>query len=81
MLTNDVRKNIIPTPLQVLIYFDQKGFSEAEAINFYAFFDSNNWVGKKGSPIKNWRVKASEWMWQLQKKHSYQRSKRKISRY
>lgn len=73
--TNDERKKTIPTPLQVYIYFDQKGFYEAEANSFYTFYNSSSWVGKKGFPIKKWRVKALEWMWNLKKNNAYQRSK------
>ena len=71
-------ENLIPTPSQVQIYFDQKGFNEEEANRFYQFFDLSKWVGKKGAPIKNWRTKALEWMWQIQKNHPYQRSKAKM---
>ena len=78
--TNDERKKLIPTPFQVDIYFDQKGFYEAEANSFYIFYNSRNWVGKKSFLIMKWRVKALEWMWNLQKNHPYQRSKGKIFR-
>ena len=71
-------ENFIPTHSQVRIYFDQKGFNEAEANSFYDFFDLSKWVGKKGAPIKNWRTKALEWMWKLQENHPYQRSKAKM---
>ena len=71
-------ENLIPTYSEVQIYFDQKGFNKDEANSFYRFYCLSNWVGKKGAPIKNWRTKALEWMWRLQKNNPYQRSKARM---
>jgi len=69
-------ENTIPPPLRhIQIYFDQKGFSEAEAQQFFQYYDKRNWTGKSETPIKNWKSTALEWIWQTLKNSPYQRSK------
>jgi len=70
--------SLVPTVLEVEIYFNQKGFEFSDAKLFFEIYESHDWKGSKGSQVKNWRAKALEWMWQKQKESSYQRSKSKL---
>jgi len=45
----------------VAIYFDQKGFS-AQADLFYQFYEQANWSSPKGTPYRNWKLLAADWM-------------------
>jgi hypothetical protein len=68
---------IVPSKLEVEIYFSQKGFEDTDAEQFFDVFSAQNWTGKQGALIKNWRAKALDWMWQKQKSSPYLRSKLK----
>lgn len=50
-----------PNVDSVFIYFNQKGYAEV-AGNFYQHFHNLGWLTKTGSPIKNWKVLASDWI-------------------
>ena len=67
-----------PSISQITIYFDQKGFEAKEVEDFFNEYNSRNWKGSKGIPVKNWRAKALDWMWQKQKTNPYLRSKAKL---
>lgn len=42
-------------------YFAEKGGTEAQAIRFHAYYESNGWkVGR--NPMKNWKAAASGWI-------------------
>lgn len=42
-------------------YFAEKGVTEAQAIRFHAYYESNGWkVGR--NPMKNWKAAASGWI-------------------
>ena len=42
-------------------YFAEKGGTEAQAIQFHAYYESNGWkVGR--NPMKNWKAAASGWI-------------------
>jgi hypothetical protein len=43
------------------IYFDQKGLEEQSAI-FYEFYCETNWRSPKGTPFRNWKVLATDWI-------------------
>jgi hypothetical protein len=54
-----------PTWEQVSIFFDQAGFTNAEAKRFYQHYERAGWKGVKGNPIRNWKTKAHEWIWEI----------------
>jgi mannosyltransferase OCH1-like enzyme len=70
-------KNRRPPWHHVQIYFDQKGFSEAEAHRFFDHYDQRSWTTKTGAAVKNWKAAALEWIWQVLQSSSYQRGKSK----
>lgn len=76
-MESNLKKNI-PTLLQITIFFDQKGFELKDAEAFYNEYCSREWKGGRGVIVKNWRAKALDWMWRLQKKRPYLRSKAKL---
>ncbi|HXH99318.1 MAG TPA: hypothetical protein VNI52_03550 [Sphingobacteriaceae bacterium] len=67
-----------PSFIQIAIYFDQKGFEANDAEEFFKEYDDRSWKGLKGIPVKNWRAKALDWMWQKQKASGYLRSRSKL---
>ncbi len=48
----------------VIIYFNQKGMI-AEALAFYKHYSNSNWLTQKGSRIKNWKVLATDWIFNV----------------
>lgn len=56
-----------PTIKEVIIYFDQKGFEELEAVLFHKEFEKKKWLNSRGKFFKNWSAKANERMWQNRK--------------
>jgi len=67
-----------PPFFQVIIYFDHKGFELKDAETFFNAYNQRSWKGKKGIPVKNWRTKALDWMWQRQKNRPYLRTKSRL---
>ncbi|MGN6398667.1 MAG: hypothetical protein ACTHMI_24065 [Mucilaginibacter sp.] len=59
----------------VLIFFDQAGFRESEARQFFQHYENANWRGPKGEPVSNWKTKAQEWIWAVKLRKPYLRSK------
>jgi hypothetical protein len=49
----------------VRIYFMQKGLSQKQADFFYDHFDECLWKDSIGSPLKNWKTLACDWIWEL----------------
>lgn len=70
--------NLIPSFLQINIFFDQKGFELQYAKAFFDEYNSREWKGRRGIIVKNWRAKALDWMWRLQKDRPYLRTKAKL---
>ncbi|SDE01547.1 hypothetical protein SAMN05216464_103343 [Mucilaginibacter pineti] len=54
-----------PEKILVEIYFDQKGYP-AQARDFYQFYDQANWSSPKGTPFRNWKLLASDWLFNYQ---------------
>lgn len=44
------------------IYFDQKGYP-GEATLFYKFYEEANWCSPKGTPYRNWKILATDWIY------------------
>ncbi|MGN6639036.1 MAG: hypothetical protein ACTHJ8_09010 [Mucilaginibacter sp.] len=66
----------VPPALEyVLIFFDQAGFPEEEARQFFQHHESSYWCGPRGRPINNWKTKAQEWIWEIKLRNPYLRIK------
>lgn len=73
-----ILKSHIPSFLEITIFFDQKGFELKYAQTFFDEYSGRKWTGRRGIPVKNWRAKALDWMWRLQKNRPYLRTKVKL---
>jgi len=56
-------KAIPPTLEIVLIFFLQRNESENEANVFFDFYAENGWTNIRGSNVRDWKVKAIDWIW------------------
>jgi hypothetical protein len=54
-----------PQKMLVDIYFDQKGFTD-QAELFYNFFEKAQWSSPKGTPYRNWKLLATDWIFDYQ---------------
>ena len=54
-----------PEKIVVEIYFDQKGFPNQAGL-FFNFYDQSNWSSPKGTPYRNWKLLASDWLFNYQ---------------
>lgn len=54
-----------PERMLVEIYFDQKGMPEQAAI-FFNHYSAANWSSPKGTPYRNWKLLASDWIFNYQ---------------
>ncbi|PAW92296.1 hypothetical protein CKK33_01820 [Mucilaginibacter sp. MD40] len=65
ILSNERKKGfgyeLPPCPHFVDIYFDQKGLPEQAQI-FFKYYDDLSWQSPAGTPYKNWKVLAAEWI-------------------
>ena len=66
-LTNDSEStgfgyHIPPNLENVMIYFSQKCESEL-ADNFFNHFQKCEWKSPTGAPIRNWKVAATDWIY------------------
>jgi len=68
-------KDVPPDRSHILIFFNQAGFAEAEAQRFLKYYENNDWTGLKGKPIRNWKTKANEWIWELKRLNPHLRFK------
>lgn len=57
--------SVPPTTKQVEIYFLQKGCSQEAAATFFHHFEAMLWRGKSGKPIRNWKTRACDWIWEM----------------
>lgn len=72
----DNSKQSLPPPFEhIVIYFDQKHCTEAEARKFYEHHQIKGWTTPTGAVIKNWKTAVRDWIWQLLEKSAYRRSK------
>ncbi|SDH47182.1 hypothetical protein [Mucilaginibacter gossypii] len=61
-----------PQKQLVDIYFDQKGFTgQAEA--FYSFYEKVQWRSPKGTPYRNWKLLAGEWIFNYEQEQRLRR--------
>lgn len=62
--------NIPPDPVDVLIYFEQKDASEV-AQDFVDEQEKSGWKTKTGKPIRNWKVHASDWIFNYKQERKF----------
>ncbi len=65
MPPNGFGKEMPPQKALVEIYFDQKGLA-AEANSFYDFYHRANWCSAKGTPYRNWKLLATDWIFNFE---------------
>lgn len=61
-----------PDRTLVRIYFDQKGLSD-QALLFYQHYEEAFWRSPKGTPYRNWKVLASDWIFNYQQEQKLRR--------
>lgn len=61
-----------PARGQVYIYFDQKGMA-GQAQAFYDHCDKAYWRSAQGTPYRNWKVLASDWIFNYQQEQKLKR--------
>lgn len=59
--------DIPPLLIYVKIYFIQKGRTEKEAEQFYKHYQDLHWVNENNMPVRNWKIAASGWIWEIKK--------------
>lgn len=64
-----------PAADHIRIYFDQQGFTAAEAIAFEQHHDQQGWKSRRGQPLRNWKTAAAQWIWALKLQRPYLRFK------
>jgi len=85
------RRNVKPSPQQgfgyemppdrqlIDIYFDQKGYTE-QAAPFYEHYWEVNWRSPQGTPYRNWKVLASDWIFNYQQEQKLKQRLRENQR-
>jgi uncharacterized protein YdaU (DUF1376 family) len=58
VIGGEENKFIPPTIEQVKKYFDEKGYTERTAEQFYNYYDATDWINKDGKPVANWKMTA-----------------------
>lgn len=61
-----------PQQRVVEIYFDQKGCA-AQAAPFYGHYQEANWRSPKGTPYRNWKLLAGEWIFNHEQEQKLRR--------
>jgi hypothetical protein len=64
-----------PQEILVNIYFDQKGLS-AQAAKFYTHYEKANWCSPKGTPYRNWKLLAGEWIFNYEQEQKLRKIQR-----
>jgi hypothetical protein len=62
------------------IYFDQRELG-AQAAEFYSFYDHANWSSPKGTPYRNWKSLAANWIFDFQQQLKLKKRRRENSLY
>jgi len=62
--------NIPPETLAILIYFEQKEVGEV-AQHFVDEQEKSGWKTKTGKPIRNWKVHASDWIFNYKQERKF----------
>jgi hypothetical protein len=64
MITNDalIQKPRPPTLRDVMIYFNQKGMPDCEALSFFKFYEKQKWTTQNGIYMAKWKEFARRWI-------------------
>ncbi len=54
-----------PEKIVVEIYFDQKGFPDQGQL-FFDYYQQANWSSPRGTAYRNWKLLASDWLFNYQ---------------
>lgn len=54
-----------PQKRLVEIYFEQKELT-GQVEQFYNFYEQANWSSPKGTPYRNWKLLAGEWIYNFE---------------
>lgn len=57
-----------PSEKQVKMYFAENNKSEANAIEFYLYYESQGWIKSNNVAVKNWKATAQTW-WKKENKN------------
>ncbi len=60
-------RSVPPILLHVFIYFDQQGMTTTEAETFFHYQAAHQWKTQSGTPIKNWKTVASNWIYDIKR--------------
>ncbi|MBW3467057.1 hypothetical protein [Arthrospiribacter ruber] len=55
-----------PDQDQVRNYFRQNDYPLEEADVFFFYYQSLGWRNENGTPLRDWKLAASSWMWNLE---------------
>lgn len=64
-----------PIKSLVEIYFDQKGFVD-QANAFFEHYESTYWRSPKGTPYRNWKLLAGDWIFDFEQEQKLKRRQR-----
>jgi len=64
-----------PVKLLVEIYFDQKGFI-GQANAFFDHYESMCWRSQKGTPYRNWKLLAGDWIFDFEQERKLRKRQR-----
>ncbi|GAB3922182.1 hypothetical protein [Mucilaginibacter myungsuensis] len=64
-----------PQKRLVEIYFDQKEIG-AQAETFFDHYEKANWRSRKGTPFRNWKLLAAEWIFNYEQEKKLQKRQR-----
>jgi len=60
-------RSVPPILIHVIVYFDQHGIGVKEAEAFFYYQTAHNWKTQSGTPIKNWKTVAANWIFNIQR--------------
>jgi hypothetical protein len=58
-----------PLQIHVMIYFEQKFMSYKQAEYFLKYYSDRCWMNDNGSPVRNWKTAACDWIWNTKYNH------------
>lgn len=61
-----------PQKRLVEIYFDQKGLT-GQSGAFFSFYEKTRWCSMRGTPYRNWKLLAGEWIFNYMQEQKLRR--------
>lgn len=59
-------ENLGPSMEEVYGFFSSQDFPKEEGEVFYFYYQAMGWRTESGSPVRDWRLAASRWLWNLE---------------